>query len=425
MNSKTQLLKGFRDFLPEQMRVRNYVLSVMKEVFESFGFEPLETPSLEYKQTLLGKYGQETDRLVYTFKDKGNRDVGLIYDLTVPVSRVLASYRNRIKLPFKRYQVQKVWREDRPQKGRYREFTQCDFDIFGVISPLADAEIIAIIFEVLRRLKLEKFVIRINSRQVLFTILEKLGIKEVKQQQAILQSIDKLDKKSVETVREELIQKGFTDGLVESVFKELKRAVPDQNLQLMLELVESFGVPKEFFRFDPTLARGLAYYTGTIFETIMKEPKIGSVTGGGRYDKLISQLGGPDIPATGTTIGLDRICDVISELKLFKERRKTTTQVLVTVFNESLINESLKNFRLLKEKCLNVEIYLDLGSSLKKQLKYADKKGIPFAIILGPKEMKDKMVIIKIMKTGEQIKVKDRELLKILKEKIKQWPVKN
>ena len=425
MNNKTQLLKGFRDFLPEQMRVRNYVLSVMKEVFESFGFEPLETPSLEYKQTLLGKYGQETDRLVYTFKDKGNRDVGLIYDLTVPVSRVLASYRNRIKLPFKRYQVQKVWREDRPQKGRYREFTQCDFDIFGVISPLADAEIIAIIFEVLRRLKLEKFVIRINSRQVLFTILEKLGIKEVKQQQAILQSIDKLDKKSVETVREELIQKGFTDGLVESVFKELKRAVPDQNLQLMLELVESFGVPKEFFRFDPTLARGLAYYTGTIFETIMKEPKIGSVTGGGRYDKLISQLGGPDIPATGTTIGLDRICDVISELKLFKERRKTTTQVLVTVFNESLINESLKNFRLLKEKCLNVEIYLDLGSSLKKQLKYADKKGIPFAIILGPKEMKDKMVIIKIMKTGEQIKVKDRELLKILKEKIKQWPVKN
>jgi len=425
MNNKTQLLKGFRDFLPEQMRVRNYVLSVMKEVFESFGFEPLETPSLEYKQTLLGKYGQETDRLVYTFKDKGNRDVGLIYDLTVPVSRVLASYRNRIKLPFKRYQVQKVWREDRPQKGRYREFTQCDFDIFGVISPLADAEIIAIIFEVLRRLKLEKFVIRINSRQVLFTILEKLGIKEVKQQQAILQSIDKLDKKSVETVREELIQKGFTDGLVESVFKELKRAVPDQNLQLMLELVESFGVPKEFFRFDPTLARGLAYYTGTIFETIMKEPKIGSVTGGGRYDKLISQLGGPDIPATGTTIGLDRICDVISELKLFKERTKTTTQVLVTVFNESLINESLKNFRLLKEKCLNVEIYLDLGSSLKKQLKYADKKGIPFAIILGPKEMKDKMVIIKIMKTGEQIKVKDRELLKILKEKIKQWPVKN
>ena len=425
MNSRAQLLKGFRDFLPEQMRVRNYVLSVMKEVFESFGFEPLETPSLEYKQTLLGKYGQETDRLVYTFKDKGNRDVGLIYDLTVPVSRVLASYRNRIKLPFKRYQVQKVWREDRPQKGRYREFTQCDFDIFGVISPLADAEIIAIIFEVLRRLKLEKFVIRINSRQVLFTILEKLGIKEVKQQQAILQSIDKLDKKSVETVREELIQKGFTDGLVESVFKELKRAVPDQNLQLMLELVESFGVPKEFFRFDPTLARGLAYYTGIIFETIMKEPKIGSVTGGGRYDKLISQLGGPDIPATGTTIGLDRICDVISELKLFKERRKTTTQVLVTVFNESLINESLKNFRLLKEKCLNVEIYLDLGSSLKKQLKYADKKGIPFAIILGPKEMKDKMVIIKIMKTGEQIKVKDRELLKILKEKIKQWPVKN
>jgi len=196
MNNKAQLLKGFRDFLPEQMRVRNYVLSVMEEVFESFGFEPLETPSLEYTQTLLGKYGQETDRLVYTFKDKGNRDVGLIYDLTVSASRVLAYYKDRIKLPFKRYQIQKVWREDRPQKGRYREFTQCDFDIFGTASPLADAEIVAIIFEVLRRLKLEKFVIRINSRQVLFSMLEKLGIKEAKQQQAVLQSIDKLDKKS-------------------------------------------------------------------------------------------------------------------------------------------------------------------------------------------------------------------------------------
>ncbi len=410
MNSKTQLLKGFRDFLPEQMRVRNYVLSVMKDVFESFGFEPLETPSLEYTQTLLGKYGQETDRLVYTFKDKGNRDVGLIYDLTVPASRVLAFYRDRIKLPFKRYQIQKVWREDRPQKARYREFTQCDFDIFGVASPFADAEIIAIIFEVLRQLGLEKFVIRINSRQMLFSILEKLGIKEAKQQQAILQSIDKLDKKSKEAVKEELIQKGFTNNLAEKMFRELEMAVPDQNLQLILELIEFFGVKKEFFRFDPTLARGLAYYTGAIFETIMEEPKIGSITGGGRYDGLISQLGGQDIPATGTSMGLDRICEVISELNLLKEEGRESGSILITVFNESLLKESLSAFSLLRKSGISCEIYSDPKASLKKQLKYADQKGVSFVLIIGPEEVEKKAVIIRNMATKEQFTIDKSQL---------------
>ena len=410
MNNKAQLLKGFRDFLPEQMRVRNYVLSVMKEVFESFGFEPLETPSLEYRQTLLGKYGQETDRLIYTFKDKGNRDVGLIYDLTVPASRVLASYKNRIKLPFKRYQIQKVWREDRPQKGRYREFTQCDFDIFGVVSPLADAEVITIIFEVLRRLKLERFIIRINSRQALFGILEKLGIKETKQQQAVLQSIDKLDKKSKEAVKEELIQKGFTDNLAEKMFKELEMAVPDQNLQQILELIEFFGVKKDFFQFDPTLARGLAYYTGAIFETIVKEPEIGSITGGGRYDKLISQLGGPDIPATGTSMGLDRICEVISELNLLKQEDRESGSILITVFNESLLKESLSVFSSLRKNGINCEIYSDPEGSLKKQLEYADRKAVKFVLIIGPEEIKKNTVIVKNMATREQFAVNKVEI---------------
>ncbi len=411
MNNKTQLLKGFRDFLPEQMQVRNYVLSVMKEVFESFGFEPLETPSLEYTQTLLGKYGQETDRLVYTFKDKGNRDIGLIYDLTVPASRVLASYRDQIKLPFKRYQIQKVWREDRPQKGRYREFTQCDFDIFGVASPLADAEIITIVYEVLRRLKFEKFVIRINSRQVLFGMLEKLGVKEAKQQQAILQSIDKLDKKNEAAVKEELLQKGFTNVLVENVFKELMVVVPDQNLKLILELIELSGVPKEFFRFDPTLARGLAYYTGAIFETIMEEPKIGSVTGGGRYDRLIAQLGGPDIPATGTSMGLDRICDVISELNLLQREGKESRNVLVTVFNELLLKGSLATFSLLRKNGVSCEIYSDPKAPLKKQLEYADRKGIKFVIIIGPEEIEKNTIVIKEMATKEQFVVDKSKIL--------------
>lgn len=416
-SKNVQTLKGFRDFLPEQMRVRQKVIGTIQQVFESFGFEPLETPSLEYADVLLGKYGQEADKLVYTFKDKGDREVGLKYDLTVPVSRVLAQYKNKISLPFKRYQIQRVWRADKPQKGRYREILMCDADIFGVNSPVADAEIVVIIYTILKKLRFKKFIIRINSRQVLFEMLNKAGIKEKRLQLLALQSIDKLDKKTPEVVKKELQQKGISANKINSIFKEIKSVRPDENLQEMFEYIKLFGVDEKFYQFDPTMVRGLDYYTGPIFETYVIEPKIGSITGGGRYDKLVSQLGGPDIPATGTTIGLDRICDVIAELSLLRQKIKPTIQILVTIFNKDLLKEFIKVAAKLRKNNIATMLYPD-AVRLDKQLKYADTKGIPFVLIIGPEELKQGIVIIKNMKTREQIKIKNKQLISKLKEMI-------
>lgn len=410
--SKIQTLKGFRDFLPEEMQLRNYVIETCKKVFESFGFEPLETPALEYSSTLLGKYGKEADKLVYTFKDKGSREVGLRYDLTVPVSRVLAQYSQQIPLPFKRYQLQTVWRAEKPQKGRYREVLQCDIDTFGVKTPVADAEIVAVIYQVLKKLGFKKIIILINSRQVLFKLLEELGIKDSQKQLSILQSVDKLRKQGEEEVNKELKRKGFSDSQVKNLLEKLESIQPDDNLKKMFGFIEAFGVPKNFYQFAPSMVRGLDYYTGPIFETVV-EPDIGSLTGGGRYDKLISQLGGPDIPGTGTTIGIDRICEVIGEKKLLPKINKTA-EVLVTVFPEYLA-KSIQLANKLREVGINVQLYLE-EKPINKQLKYADKKGIPYVVILGPEEIKEKKYTLKDMKTGKQKKVNFEELLTILKD---------
>lgn len=412
--NKPQTLKGFRDFLPGEARLRGFVLKKIKEVFESFGFEPLETPSLEYAETLLGKYGEEADRLIYTFNDRGNRRVGLIYDLTVSASRVLAQYGQKIPLPFKRYQIQRVWRAEKPQKGRYREFLQCDVDIFGAASPLADAEIIALTYEALRRIGFEKFSIKINSRQVLFQILEKVGIAEKARQLSLLRTVDKLDKRGREVVQEELLEQGFSKAEVENAFRYLESAEPDTSLRSVLCLVRDLGVPERFFKFDPTLVRGLDYYTGAIFETKIEEPKLGSLTGGGRYDKLVSQLGGPDIPATGMTIGLDRIVSAAGELGLFQGELEPPSEALVTIFpergKESNLKEPLEIARRLRREGVRTEIYLNPGAPLEKELRYANKKGIPYAIILGPEEIKMGKVILKDMETGEQKLLPPEEL---------------
>lgn len=399
---QTQNLKGFRDFLPAEMRVRNYVQKVLEETFQSFGFEPLQTPSLEYATTLLGKYGEEADKLVYTFKDKGDREIGLIYDLTVPTSKVLGLYQNDIKLPFKRYQIQRVWRADKPQKGRYREFTQCDIDTFGSASPVADAEIIAVIYAALKNLNFEEFLIRLNSRQVLFATLEKAGITERPQQLNALQSLDKLDKESSEEVEEELFKKGFPPEVTKQIFTALEQAQPDANLAELLQLIPQMGVPKEFFKFDPTLSRGLDYYTGPIFETSVTKPRIGSITGGGRYDNLVEVLGGPAIPATGTTLGLDRICDVIYERNLLPEVSKSETEYLVTIFAPELIELSLKAAAKLRASGKKVTLYPDAATKLDKQLKYANDKAIPYSVIIGPKEAEKGKMVVKNMSDGKQ-----------------------
>ncbi len=412
-----QTLKGFRDFLPDKMRVRNFVLDTMREVFESFGFEPLETPSLEYANVLLGKYGNEADRLVYTFKDRGNREVGLIYDLTIPVSRVLATYRNEIPLPFKRYQIQRVWRAEKPQKGRYREFVQCDFDIFGIDSPFADAEIIAVIYRVLERLGFDVFRIRINSRPLLFSILEEAGITEKGQQLDVLRVIDKLDKMPEKEVIKELQKNGLSYSTCNRLLNKIKGAEPDAKITEILNYLQAMGLEEKYYRFDPTLVRGLDYYTGPIFEAEIEGFK-GSVAGGGRYDNLIETLGGPPTPATGCSLGLDRLCEVLSER--VSERgsvsrlNQAQTKVLVTIFDESLTDQSLEITSALRSAEVNAEIYPDPTAKLEKQLKYADRKGIPWVVILGPEEVKNNTVTIKDLRTGELKTVKREKIAKII-----------
>jgi len=412
MKQKIQTLKGFRDFLPDAMRVRNYVTTLFEQVFQSFGFLPIQTPTLEYASTLLGKNGTEADKLVYTFKDKGDRLVGLRYDLTVPISKVLSIYQNQINLPLKRYQIQPVWRADKPQKSRYREFTQCDIDTFGIFSPIADAEIVTIIYTCLSKLEFSNFTIRINSRNVLNKLLNSIGIK--KDQKSVLQTLDKMTKIGIKGVTQELVDKGFSKAKADSFLTQIKSIKPDQNLTNVFDAITDFGIPKSFYKFDPTLVRGLDYYTGTIFETYVTKPVIGSITGGGRYDNLIEDLGGPDTPAVGTTLGLDRIVDCIIDQNLMSSiTQVSTTKVLVTVFDESTQTNSVQIASKLTKLNINSFLYPQ-ADKLSKQFKYASAEKIPFVLVLGPDEIKNNTVTLKNMQTGKQQTIKPKQLTDLL-----------
>ncbi len=406
-----QTLKGFRDFLPEKMAIRTEVIRRLRSVFERYGFEELQTPVLEYSEVLLGKYGEEVEKLMYLFQDPGGRDVGMRYDLTVPLARVVSTYQDLPK-PFKRYQIQQSYRAENTQKGRYREFYQCDVDIVGSTSPLADAEILAVINDSLRALEFPNYTIRVNSRQVLFSIMEAAGIERDKWLTTI-QSIDKLDKKSRFEVEEELRGKGLQSNKVTEIFNSIEKAKPDEFLEKVLGYAKSLGADKNV-KFDPTVARGLDYYTGPIFESVVEKPKIGSVTGGGRYDELLKALGGPDLPATGTTVGLDRVCDVIEELNLWPDVAKSVSQILVTIFNPELLLQSVKLAAELRKNGINTELYPDDSTKMEKQLKYADKKRIPFIAIIGPDEASKDVIQLKNMQSGEQETLTIKELIKVL-----------
>ncbi|HPJ17186.1 MAG TPA: histidine--tRNA ligase [Candidatus Woesebacteria bacterium] len=401
-----QTLKGFRDFLPATMAVRNYVKNVFIEVFKVYGFQPLETPSVEYASTLMGKYGDEADKLVYSFEDQGGRKVGLRYDLTVPTSKVLAIYPELPK-PFKRYQIQPVWRAEKPQKGRYREVLQCDIDTFGSSSPFADAEIIAVIYTALEKLNFKKYSIRLNSRKVLQDLLDKSGI--INNQNTVLQSLDKYQKIGKEGVIKELVSKDIPQDQIDQLFNYLKTAQPDENLKTVFTAIDQLGVPQNKYVFDPTMVRGLDYYTGTIFETYVEEPKIGSVTGGGRYDNLVKTLGGPDIPAVGTTLGLDRIVDCIIELNLLPNLSLNSTTVLVANFGPETINQSLKLVSDLRQSNIAASFYFD-NEKLGKQFKYADSLGIKYVAIIGPDEAINNQVTLKNLTTGNQITIPQSEI---------------
>lgn len=411
-SGRPQTLKGFRDFLPSEMAVRNYVKNILTDVFENFGFQPLETPALEYASVLKGKYSNETDeKLGYFFEDNGGRKIGLRYDLTVPTSKVLAIYSNQLPLPFKRYQIQPVWRAENTQRGRYREFIQCDIDTFGTTSPIADAEIISLIYIATQKLNFKNAIIKINSRPILFDILSKSNIKD--NQNSILQSLDKLDKIGEDGVKKEFIDKGLSDEQISDLFKYIKTAQPDIALQKIFDYLKLFNLPQTAFVFDPTLVRGCDYYTSTIFEVSVTEPKIGAIGGGGRYDNLVETLGGPKIPAVGFSFGFERVVDVIKELNLLPELTKSKTKILVANFSSETENESINLVSKLREKNISAIVY-PTSEKIGKQIKYTLDLGIKFIAIIGPDEAKNNQIMLKNLETAEQKLVDFNELQKYL-----------
>ncbi len=397
--TQLQTLKGFRDFLPAQKRQRDFVMARIVEVFQRFGFEPLETPTLEYRETIMGKYGAEADKLVYQFRDNGDREVALRYDQTVPTARVIAQYQQELGLPFRRYQTQNVFRADKPQRGRYREFTQCDIDIFGSSSPTADAEILAATYWAYKNIGFEQVELRINDRQVLIGTLQPFATEQV-DVFSIIQSIDKLDKMSPAAVVDELVRKGLEIDQAEKILVSIQSAEPSENLSVILNTAERLGVEQRALVFSPTTARGLDYYTGMIFEVIIPGFTVGSVGGGGRYDKLIAQLSGQDIPAVGMAFGFDRTVDAALEMGVLTEQLQSA-RVFVTVFSDELQAISAEIATKLRQSGITAELALS-ADKLGKQFKYADRRGARFAIVIGPEEASRDSVVLKDLKTGEQ-----------------------
>ncbi|MBU1104433.1 MAG: histidine--tRNA ligase [Patescibacteria group bacterium] len=413
--STTQTLKGFRDFLPEKMRVRNCVQKILQESFEEFGFEPLQTPSLEYAETLLKKYSAENDKETYIFEDLGKRKVGLIYDLTVPVARVLSQVDNNIVMPFKRYQIQRCYRAEKPQRGRFREFVQCDIDIFGVTSELADAEVLACGYKATQKLGFTNFSFLINDRNTLFEILQKAGVSEPNKQLSVLRSLDKLEKIGQKAVSRELASKRFPTAQTALILSLISQSKPSENLINITNYAVALGVPKEKLIFSPTLSRGADYYTGMVVEGVVTEPKIGSILGGGRYDKLIESFGGASTPATGISFGFERVCSVVEELGLLKDTIDNyPAKVLVCSLGESALVKSLQTISALRSQGISCDLYLKPQDTLAKQIKYANAKNIPYIMVIGSDEVEKNVVSLKNLATREQQSLPLKQAIKFI-----------
>lgn len=390
--------KGFKDYLPPEALVRREVIGKITSVFKKFGFEPLETPTLEYEETLTGKYGEE-EKLIYKFETPGGDKVALKYDQTVPLARVVAQYgpngAQKLPMPFKRYQIQSAYRGENTQKGRYREFTQCDADIIGVSNPLTDAEILGLATEIYKNLGLE-VVIKINDRALLAGIETKY-----------LAAIDKLNKVGETGVIQEMQDKGLSQGEAEALFEKVTQNQPTDNLAEIIKLYQQLGYDQSNLKFDPTLIRGLDYYTGLIMEVVLKNnPNSSSLCGGGRWDRMIGKFTGQDQPAVGFAVGLDRTIEAMLEEGVM-DSAGSSTQVLVTIFSPELLEKSLEVVSLLRSKNIAGEMYLDPKAKLEKQLKYADNKGIPYVVILGPEEAQSGQVVLKNLnaRTQENISI--------------------
>jgi histidyl-tRNA synthetase len=458
---KPSIPKGTRDFGPVQVARRNYIFGVIRRVFEKFGYAPLETPTMENLSVLTGKYGDEGDQLLFKILNSGDfaKDVsaddlaagskkilpkvaekGLRYDLTVPFARYVVMNRNELTLPFKRYQIQPVWRADRPQRGRYREFVQCDADVVGTKSLLCEAEIVLMIDEVLLTLGLTDFTIKINHRGVLSGIFQALG--GVGRESDLFVAIDKLDKIGREGVSKELLERGFPQEAIDKVFNYLEVSGSfDQKLATLHELFSQDGVLAEatagpakglteleqvtsylrdfsfedFQRldFDVTLARGLSYYTGCIFEVKVNNVQMGSISGGGRYDNLTGAFGLPGLSGVGFSFGVDRIYDVIDELKLFPADAAAAPLCLIANFDEEGRATVLPVLRQLRQAGISAELYPEV-SKLKKQFEYADKRGIRYMILAGPDERANGVVKLRDMRAGTEQSVPVAEVVATL-----------
>jgi histidyl-tRNA synthetase len=458
MAAKTQPARGMRDFLPADVRRREYVVRVIKEVYERYGFEPLETPAVENIETLLGKYGEEGNQLIFKILKRGEHektgeaDLALRYDLTVPLARVVAEYGDRLPKFFKRYQIQPVWRADRPARGRFREFYQCDVDAVGSRSPVVEAEICAAANDVLTTLGFRDFTIRLNHRQVLAGVLDASGIEADKHADALV-ALDKMDKigvsgvlgemgerkiglaertklvnffeklpglehaaefvfdegGAVETSKAEAYNRAALGRLVEYVGDHEAGARGVDELRRVFEYATAYGVADRI-KIDPSLARGLSYYTGAIMEINVPD-LAGSLGGGGRYDKLVGMFSGKDIPACGFSLGLERIIVVMTERGMFPaDLERASADVLVTVWDEGSIRDSLAFANELRRDApaLRVDVYPE-ADKLGKQFKYASSRNVPFVVVIGDEEQARGEVALKNMKTGEQRTV-SREL---------------
>lgn len=402
---RLQTPKGFRDFLPQDALKRQFVLQKITTVFQKFGFDPLETPALEYAETLQGKYGED-EKLIYQFRTPGGDEVALKYDQTVPLARVVAQYgptgSQTLPIPFKRYQIQSAYRGENTQKGRYREFLQCDVDIVGTSSTLADAEILALVLEIYRILGLD-ITVRVNDRSLFEGIEPKY-----------LATVDKLGKIGRAGVLQELGERGLAPREADELLEKISHLQPTDNLIEAISTVKKMGYPENTLSFDPTLVRGLDYYTGMICEAVLRNsPESPALGGGGRYDKLIGKFTGQDLPAVGFSVGVDRTIEAMGEQGVL-DAPLSNTKVLVTVFSAELADRSLTVSSRLRSGGIPTELWLEPQTKLEKQLKYADLKGIPFAVIIGPEEGdRDKLILKNLSDRSQQILLLDELLAKL------------
>ncbi len=455
MAQKPSIPKGTRDFLPAEVAKRNYIYSTIRKSFEVYGFSPIETPSFELSSTLLGKYGEEGDRLIFKILNSGEKvkkadldalkegnlarfsnsisEKALRYDLTVPFARFVVQHQNDLSFPFKRYQIQPVWRADRPQHGRYQEFHQCDADVVGSDSLLYEVDFVLLFDEVLSNLNIPDFTIKINNRKILSGIAEICG--EADKIITITVAIDKLDKVGIEGVVKELSEKGVSETALEKIMplfdisgdtdsrlSQMKEYLAEseigqegiRELEFVLEKVNSLGVKSAKIEFDVTLARGLNYYTGAIFEVKANGVKMGSICGGGRYDDLTSVFGMKDMSGVGISFGADRIYDVITELDLFPDTVDNNLDLLFVNFGENEQNYCLTLVKEIRSHGISCEIYPS-AVKMKKQMKYANDRGVKNLALIGQNEIDANTILLKNMETGEQKSMLLEEVITLLK----------